>query len=234
MAIILITGGNKGLGYETARRLILQGHKVYIGSRNLERGQRAANDLGATCLSIDVTNDSSVQAAAKTFEGLESHLDVLINNAGISGGMITPDELVVETMQKTFDTNVFGIVRMIHAFMPILQKSTTPAIVNVSSGLGSFGTVLNPSTVESKIHFAHYSASKAAVNMLTLQYAKALPEVHVNAVDPGYTATDFNQHSGPQNVVQGTDAIVRMATNGIDRQNGQTGTLSNRHGTMPW
>lgn len=231
MSIILITGGNKGLGYEAARRLILQGHKVYIGSRNLERGQQAASDLGATFLHIDVTNDDLVQAAAIDFAKRENHLDVLINNAGISGGMITPDELVVEVMQGTFDTNVFGIVRMTHAFMPFLLKSTEPVIVNVSSGLGSFGTVLDPSTVESKIHFAHYSASKSAVNMLTLQYAKALPEIRINAVDPGYTATDFNQHSGPQTTTQGTDAIVRMATIGRD---GQTDTFSDRHGIAPW
>ncbi len=231
MSIILITGGNKGLGYEAARRLILQGHKVYIGSRNLERGQQAASDLGATFLHIDVTNDDLVQAAAIDFAKRENYLDVLINNAGISGGMITPDELVVEVMQGTFDTNVFGIVRMTHAFMPLLLKSTAPVIVNISSGLGSFGTVLNPSTVESKIHFAHYNASKSAVNMLTLQYAKALPEIRINAVDPGYTATDFNQHSGPQTTTQGTDAIVRMATIGRD---GQTGTFSDRHGIAPW
>jgi len=172
-----------------------------------------------------------VKLSVTEFNKHEDKLEVLINNAGISGGMITADKLVVEVMQKTFDTNVFSIVRMTHSFLPLLRKSMAPVIVNVSSGLGSFGTVLDTSTIESNIHFAHYNSSKTAVNMLTLQYSKVLPDICVNCVDPGYTATDFNQNSGYQTVTEGTDAIVKMATIGA---NGPTGTFSNRHGIMPW
>ena len=231
MRIILITGGNKGLGFESARRLIALGNKVYIGARDKVRGEKAAQELGAAFVQLDVTNDDSALAAAAELKRLEGHLDVLINNAGISGGMIKPDELTVETMRTTFETNVFGIVRVTRAFLPLLRESASPVIVNVASGLGSFGQVLNPVTIESKVQSAHYNSSKAAVNMLTVQYAKALPNIRINSVDPGYTATDLNHHSGPQTVTEGTDAIVRMATIAND---GPTGTFSDRRGTLPW
>ena len=231
MSIILITGGNKGLGFEAARRLIALGHKVYIGARDKERGEQAAQKLGASLIQLDVTNDTSVQAAAAEIQRIEGHLDVLINNAGILGGIAKPAELTVDIMQTTFNTNVFAIVRVSHAFLPLLHNSAEPVIVNVSSGLGSFGTVLNLDTIESTVQNAHYTSSKSAVNMLTIQYARALPGFRINAVDPGYTATDFNQHSGPQTVTEGTDAIVQMATINKD---GPTGTLWSRHGTLPW
>lgn len=231
MRVTLITGANKGLGFEAARRLIEQGHKVYIGARDSERGRKAAQELGAQCVQLDVTEDASVTAAAAAIEKTEGRLDVLINNAGISGGMVTPDRMTVGVMQETFATNVFGIVRVTHAFLTLLGKSAQPVIVNVSSGLGSFGTVEDNTRIESKIHVAHYNASKAAVNMLTVQYAKALPNMRINAVDPGYTATDLNHHSGPQTVTEGTDAIVAAAQ---VTSTGPTGTLRDRHGAMPW
>lgn len=231
MKIVLITGGNKGLGYEAARRLIADGHKIYIGARDHERGKKAAQELGAKFIQLDVTDDRSVEAAAQELANLEGHLDVLINNAGISGGMANPDEMTLEIIKHTYETNVFGIVRVTRAFTGLLKKSSSPVIVNVSSGLGSFGTVLDQSKIESKVLAAHYNSSKAAVNMLTLQYSKAFPEFRINAVDPGYTATDLNHHSGPQTVKEGTDAIVKMATIGND---GPTGTFSDRHGAKPW
>ena len=231
MAIIFITGANKGLGYETARRLIAEGHTVYIGARDEVRGKAAAEKLGARFISLDVANDESVKSAAVAFQKVQRHVDVLINNAGISGGMIKPEEMTVDVMKSTFDTNVFGIVRVTHAFLPLLRLSASPTIVNVSSGLGSFNKVLDQSTIESKVQSAHYTSSKSAVNMLTLQYAKALPEMRVNCVDPGYTATDLNHHSGPQTVTEGTDAIIKMATIG---KNGPTGTFSDRKGILGW
>lgn len=231
MAVTLITGGNKGLGYEAARRLIEKGHKVYIGARDPGRGKKAADALGAKFIQLDVTDDQSVDAAAAEIMKLEGHLDVLVNNAGISGGMDKPSEMTVAAMKETFETNVFGIVRVTRAFLPLLLKSNEAVIVNVSSGLGSFATVLDSTKIESKVPVAHYTSSKAAVNMLTLQYAKTLPTIRVNAVDPGYTATDLNHNSGPQTVTEGTDAIVKMATIGKD---GPTGTFSDRHGIKPW
>jgi NAD(P)-dependent dehydrogenase (short-subunit alcohol dehydrogenase family) len=231
MSVVLITGGNKGLGYEAARRLLGLGHKVYIGARDSSRGQTAARSLGAHFLSLDVSDEASVKAAAATLQQTERCLDVLINNAGIAGGMQTPDAITIDAFIKTFDTNVFGIVRTTLAFLPLLHKSRTPTIVNVSSGLGSFATVLDPNRIESTVVSGHYNASKAAVNMLTVQYAKALPSMRINAVDPGYTATDLNGHSGPQTVTEGTDAIVSMACAGKD---GPTGTFSDRFGVRPW
>nr|AGU12001.1 short chain dehydrogenase [uncultured organism] len=231
MRITLITGGNKGLGFEAARRLLAEGHKVYIGARDAERGQKAAKDLGAQFVQIDVTNSASVNAAASEIEKHEGHLDVLINNAGISGGMVTPVDLTVETMEETYATNVFGIVRVTKAFLPLLKKSSAPVIVNVSSGLGSFATVHDTKTIESTVLAAHYNSSKSAVNMLTVQYAKALPAFRINCVDPGYTATDLNHNSGPQTVTEGTDAMVKMA---LVPKDGPTGSYVSRHGVMPW
>ena len=231
MTITLITGGNKGLGYESARRLIGLGHKVYIGARDAERGKVAAEKLGAHFVRLDVTDDRSVAAAAQEVLSKEGHLDVLINNAGISGGMAKPFEMTIETMKETFETNVFGVARVTRAFLPLLEKSKTPVIVNVSSGLGSFETVMDEKAIEFTVQAAHYNSSKAAVNMLTVQYAKARPDFRINAVDPGYTATDLNHNSGPQTVTEGTDAIVKMATVGKD---GPTGTFWNRRGPAPW
>jgi NAD(P)-dependent dehydrogenase (short-subunit alcohol dehydrogenase family) len=227
MTKILITGANRGLGYEAARRLRELGHDVWIGARDPSRGRAAAEELGAHFVELDVTDDASVAAATETV----GELDVLINNAGISGGRVPVPEVAPEDVARVFETNVYGLVRVTRAFLPALQRSECPVIVNVSSGMGSFAITSDPERVESTIVGLSYPASKSAVTMLTTQYAKAFPEIRVNAVDPGYTATDFNGHSGPQTVTEGTDAIVAMATIGAD---GPTGTFTDRHGTVPW
>jgi NAD(P)-dependent dehydrogenase (short-subunit alcohol dehydrogenase family) len=227
MTKILITGANRGLGYEAARRLRELGHDVWIGARDPSRGRAAAEELGAHFVELDVTDDASVAAATETV----GELDVLINNAGISGGRVPVPEVAPEDVARVFETNVYGLVRVTRAFLPALQRSECPVIVNVSSGMGSFAITSDPERVESTIVGLSYPASKSAVTMLTTQYAKAFPEIRVNAVDPGYTATDFNGHSGPQTVTEGTDAIVAMATIGAD---GPTGTFTDRHGAVPW
>ncbi|GAC1546064.1 MAG: SDR family NAD(P)-dependent oxidoreductase [Herpetosiphon sp.] len=231
MTITLITGGNKGLGYAAARRLIGLGHTVYIGARNAERGQQAADELGARVLLLDVTDDVTVQAAAAHIATIEGRLDILVNNAGVAGARSKPEAVTADEMCRTFETNVFGVVRVTQAFLPLLRKSEAPVIVNVSSGLGSFAMVTNPETLESKVNSLTYTSAKAAVTMLTVQYAKALPDISINAVDPGPTATDLNGHAGRQTVEEGTDAIVKMATIGKD---GPTGTFTDRKGTVPW
>lgn len=231
VTITLITGGNKGLGHETARRLIELEHKVYIGARDEKRGRMAAEKLGAQFVRLDVTDEVTIQEAAATILEREGRLDVLVNNAGIAGGRSKPDAVTADEMCRVFETNVFGIVRVTQAFLPLLRKSEAPVIVNVSSGLGSFAMVTNPETMESKVNSLPYSSSKAAVTMLTVQYAKALPDMRINAVDPGPTATDLNGQRGFQTVETGTDAIVRMATIGKD---GPTGTFTDRNGTVPW
>ena len=231
MTNILITGGNKGLGYETARRLIADGHQVYLGARDPERGKRAAAELDAHFVELDVADDASVATAAADLAGQIGQLDVLINNAGIVGPYKAVADLTGPDAQQVFNTNVFSIVRMTNAFLPLLEKSSAPVIVNVSSGLGSFAAVHDPSRVESTVPGALYQASKSAVTMLSVQYARQLPNVRINVVDPGYTATDLNANSGPQTVTEGTDAIVAMATIGAD---GPTGTFTDRHGTAAW
>jgi NAD(P)-dependent dehydrogenase (short-subunit alcohol dehydrogenase family) len=227
MTKILITGANRGLGYEAARRLSELGNEVWIGARDPARGRAAAEELGTHFVELDVTDDTSVAAAAETV----AELDVLINNAGISGGRVPVPEVAPEDIAHVFETNVYGLVRVTRAFLPALERSDNPVIVNVSSGMGSFAITGDPERVESTIVSLPYPASKAAVTMLTTQYAKAFPEIRVNAVDPGYTATDFNGHSGPQTVTEGTDAIVAMATIGAD---GPTGTFTDRAGAVPW
>jgi NAD(P)-dependent dehydrogenase (short-subunit alcohol dehydrogenase family) len=231
MPITLITGGNKGLGYEAARRLLALGHTVYLGARDPERGQAAADELGARFLPLDVTDDASVDAAAAALTAREGRLDVLINNAGIAGSVLAVEALTADAIQRVLATNVVGIVRVTCRFLPLLRAATAGVIVNVSSGLGSFGLVTDPARIESRVPALAYCASKAAVSMLTLQYARGLPELRVNAVDPGPTATDLNHNAGQQTVAEGTDAIVRLATIGPD---GPTGTFSDRHGPLPW
>jgi len=179
---------------------------------------------------LDVTSDASVAAAADTVAA-GGGLDVLINNAGITGPHREPAELTGADALAVYDTNVAGVVRVTHAFVPLLRGSDAPTIVNVTSGLGSFAVASDPERIESKIIAPLYTSSKSAVTMLTVQYAKALPEMRINAVDPGYTATDLNANSGTQTVQEGTDAIVDLATRG---GTGPTGTFIDRSGVAPF
>jgi NAD(P)-dependent dehydrogenase (short-subunit alcohol dehydrogenase family) len=230
MTTTLITGANRGIGREVARRLIAEGHDVWIGSRDLDRGRATAEELGARAIAIDVTDDASVAAAAEEVAAAGG-LDVLVNNAGISGRLAPVEATTPEDLREVYETNVLGPVRVTQAFRPLLERSSAPVIVNVSSGMGSIAITNDPERVESGLVNLAYSSSKTALNMLTTQYAKAHPGIRVNAVDPGYTATDFNGHSGPQSVEEGAEAIVEMATIGPD---GPTGTFIDRHGVVPW
>ena len=231
--VTLITGGNKGLGYEAAKELKAKGYKVYIGSRNEERGQKASNELGVDYVQLDVSDDESVQRAFKTLSEKEGRVDVLINNAGISGGFAKVADITVENVEKVYNTNVFGIVRMMNTFIPLLEQSQQPVVVNVSSGLGSFGMVTNPDKAESKVNSLAYCSSKSAVTMLTLQYSKGLPHMQINAADPGSTNTDlvgdFSNNSKPAS--EGVKPIVELATINAD---GPTGTFIDGDGPMPW
>lgn len=230
MTTILITGANKGLGREAARRLVEAGHDVWMGARDETAGREAAEAVGGRYVAIDVTDDASVAAAAETVRD-GGGLDVLINNAGILGSGTAFADVTADDLAEVYATNVFGLVRVTQAFVPLLEESENPVIVNVSSGMGSLGVTSDPSRIESTIVTLAYPSSKTAVNMITTQYAKALANMKVNAVDPGYTATDLNGHSGPQTVTEGTDAIVALAQIGPD---GPTGTFTDRHGVVPW
>jgi len=227
MTTTLITGSNKGLGLEAARRLLAEGHDVWVAARDTEAGAKAASDLGARFVQLDVTDDASVAAAVATV----GSLDVLVNNAGIAGAHTSVADTTADDVRHVFETNVFGPVRVLQAFLPLLLASANGCVVNVASGLGSQAAVRNPDRVEFNVVAPAYCSSKSALMMLTTQYAKALPTLRINVVDPGYTATDLNGNSGTQTVTEGTDAIIRMALGGPD---GPTGTFTDRDGAAPW
>jgi NAD(P)-dependent dehydrogenase (short-subunit alcohol dehydrogenase family) len=231
MTITLITGANRGLGYETARRLTGLGHTVLAGARDPQRGLKAAREMGAVFIHIDPADDDSVGAAAARVGSEYGHLDVLINNAGTAAPRLSAEELTAEAAMEGFAVNVLGPIRVTHAFLPLLRAADNPRIVNVSSGVGSFHRILAPGTAENTVTLPVYPATKAALTMLTVQYARALPGILVNAADPGFTSTDFNHHRGTQTVTEGTDAIVHLATLPPD---GPTGTFQDRHGHVPW
>ncbi|WP_281689438.1 SDR family oxidoreductase [Pseudonocardia thermophila] len=235
MSTMLITGANKGIGKETARQLIAAGHRVFLGARDEERGRAAAAELGAEFVQLDVTDDASVAAAAKTIEDAGG-IDVLINNAGVEGrlpdnGILAPADTTADDVRAVFETNVFGTMRVTHTFLPILRRSSAPVIVNLSSGLASLSTLSDPASYTHFYQGIAYPASKTAVNVITIQLAKALPEFRVNAVEPGYTKTDLNGNTGTQTVEEAAEIVVRMAQVGPD---GPTGTFVSKHGAMPW
>jgi NAD(P)-dependent dehydrogenase (short-subunit alcohol dehydrogenase family) len=227
MTVTLITGANKGLGYESARQLIERGHSVYLGARNAELGETAASVLGGQFVQLDVTDDASVETALGAVAEREGHLDVLVNNAGISTSDVSGP-----VAREVFDTNVVGLIRVTQAALPLLEQSENPVVVNVSSALGSFWAVTNPDRRQFHFPSIVYGSSKAAVSMLTVQYAKTYPRIKFNAVEPGFTATDLTPFSGAgQPVEKGAEVIVRMATIGTD---GPTGTFQEGADELAW
>lgn len=236
MTTTLITGANKGMGFETARQLTSAGHTVYLGSRDLELGRQAAAQIGARAVQLDVTDDASVTAAADLVAA-EGHLDVLVNNAGIApewradSPLVGAAEVTAELMEQTFATNVTGAVRVLHAFLPLLMRSQSPVVVNVSSGLASFGRATSPGQPGYDSPLVAYPASKTALNMVTVQFAKAFPQMRINAVEPGFTATDLNGGTGHQNVEQGAETIATMAQ--LDSA-GPTGGYFSATGHLAW
>lgn len=235
MTVTVITGANKGLGFETARRLMQQGHTVYVGARDTHRGERAAKALGARPLLIDITDEESVAAAAHKVRAEAGHLDVLINNAGIAGPAAATGELTAADLRQVFDTNVFGAVRTTRAFLPLLQAAPRATIVNVSSSLGSMAINADPAAhtdlLPAWAPLLAYNSSKAALNMLTLLYAQAFPRITVTSVDPGFTATDLNGHQGTQSVEEGAAVIVTAATAGPDAP---SAAFIGAGGPVPW
>ncbi|MFF2861401.1 SDR family oxidoreductase [Streptomyces rubiginosohelvolus] len=232
MTTTFITGANKGIGYETARQLIKLGHHVLLGARDPERGETAAAELGARFVEIDVSSQESVEAAAADVLTQEGSIDVLINNAGIPGPRVTSMlEVTAEHAERVMQTNFLGTLRTTRAFLPLLEKSQAPRIVNVSSSMGSFTRSVDPSTIEHANPLPFYQPSKAAINMLTLKYAEAYPRFRINIADPGPTDTDINNHMGTQSVAEGSEAIVHLATLTSE---GPTGIFLSREGVVPW
>jgi NAD(P)-dependent dehydrogenase (short-subunit alcohol dehydrogenase family) len=245
MKKVLITGANKSIGLETARQLLQKGYYIYLGSRNLENGLEAVEKLKTEGLSqveviqIDVSNEESVKTARAEIGKKTESLDVLINNAGISGGMAqTVTDIDIAVFKQVFNTNLFGVVLVTQAFMDLLHKSPEPRIVNVTSGLASLTLHNDPTWKYYNIKAAAYSSSKAALNMYTIALASELRDTpfKINAVDPGYTATDLNNHSGTGTVEDAAARLVKCAT--ID-SNGATGKFfsddnSPETGVSPW
>jgi NAD(P)-dependent dehydrogenase (short-subunit alcohol dehydrogenase family) len=228
MTVTLITGANKGIGFETARQLLELGHVVYIGARDVERGEKAAATLGARFVQLDVTDDASVTGALATIGAAEGVLDVLVHNAGVLGH----ETVDGPTALRVFDTNAVGIVRVTEAALPLLRKSSNPTVVTVSSSAGSFWAVNNPERPEFSIPVPLYSASKAAATMLTIQYAKSQPGIKFNALEPGPTATDMTAAFGiGRSPEESARTVVRLATLDAD---GPTGTLQDENGVLPW
>jgi NAD(P)-dependent dehydrogenase (short-subunit alcohol dehydrogenase family) len=236
MTTTLITGANKGLGRETARQLLAAGHDVWIGARDEARGRAAADELGARFVRLDVTDDVSVAAAAQTVAAAGTGLDVLVNNAGIEprlAGNAIPGPLdeTAADVRRTFETNAFGVIRVTQAFLPLLQRSAAPVVVNVSSGLASLSWLADPGSFTHFYGAVGYPASKAVVNAVTIQYAKAFPGIRINAVEPGFTNTDLNGRTGTQTVEEGAANIVRLA---LLTPEGPTGTFVSARGPLPW
>jgi NAD(P)-dependent dehydrogenase (short-subunit alcohol dehydrogenase family) len=245
MKTVLITGANKSIGFETARQLLQQGYYVYLGSRDLEKGQQAVRDLKAEGLSqveaveIDADRIESIQAAREAIGRKTRVLDVLVNNAGIGGRMPqTALETEISVFREVFETNFFGVIAVTQAFIDLLRESPEPRIVNVTSGLGSLTLHNDPSWKYYVVKPAAYVSSKAALNAYTIVLAHNLRETpfKVNAVDPGYTATDFNNHSGPGTVPDAAARVVKAAILGPDGPTGQFFSDDNapEGGISPW
>lgn len=232
MKVALVTGGARGIGRQVAKRLVEEGLRVYIGVRDLDRGRVTAVKIGATAVMLETTDDASVQSAVEEISGREGVLDVLVNNAGIQDGAMTaPMGQDLDSMLAVYATNVVGCVRVTNAFLPLLRGSRDSRIINVSSGTGSIRMVTDRNRYESKIAAISYPASKAALNIVTAQYAKALPWAFVAAADPGSTQTDMNAGKGQHTVEEGSEVAVRLA---LLRPSLPTGGFFDVTGQVAW
>jgi NAD(P)-dependent dehydrogenase (short-subunit alcohol dehydrogenase family) len=237
--IALVTGANKGIGREISRQLSAKGVLVLMGARDRERGESAAAELRAQSLAVefthmDVTSQSSVDHVAAEVERRYGRLDILVNNAGVALDWIPSSELSVEALRQTFEVNVFGVFRVTKALLPLLKKSKHGRIVNMSSGLGSLSRSADPhSPLTIRNMLLAYSSSKAALNMITVQLANELKNVgiKVNSANPGFTATDMNQHRGARTVELGAATPVRLA---LLPDDGPTGGVFSDDGPVPW
>jgi NAD(P)-dependent dehydrogenase (short-subunit alcohol dehydrogenase family) len=236
--IALISGANKGIGYEIARGLGAKKITVLVGARDEARGQAAAAKLKAEgadtrFVKLDVTDRETVRHAAEWIEKEFGRLDILINNAGIAEWGFTPSNVDLAKVREVYETNFFGPVALIQGMLPLLKKSRHGRIVNVSSSLGSLTLSSDPNSSFADFLALGYNTSKSALNSMTIQFAKELKDtpIKVNAICPGYCATDLNRNSGPRSAAQGAVAAIQYATIGAD---GPTGGYFNDEGRVPW
>jgi NAD(P)-dependent dehydrogenase (short-subunit alcohol dehydrogenase family) len=245
MKTVLITGANRSIGLETAKQLSAKGLFVYLGSRNLENGKKVVKELSEKgfqnikAIEIDVTNPESISKAKNIVENEQGKLDILINNAGILG--VNPQsaaETSVNNIKEVFETNFFGVINVTQAFLDLLKKSDSPRISNITSGLGSLTLHSDPNWKYYAIKTAAYGPSKSALNAYTIALAYELRELRfkVNVIDPGYTATDFNAHSGPGSVESAAGFIIKHTLTDNDHPTGQyySNDIEDEIGISPW
>lgn len=236
--VALITGANKGIGLEIARQLGRQGMAVFLGARDEGRGQEAAQKLrsegiDARSIRLDATSQETIDRTARRIEEEFGRLDVLVNNAAIFMDDAPPSGLGMAALRRTLETNLFGPVAVTQAILPLLRKSPAGRIVNMSSGLGSLTQTSDPGWEFSHLNLLACTSSKTALNAVTVQFAKELWDtpIKVNPADPGYTATDMNQHMGRRSLERGARSAVRLATLPAD---GPSGGFFDENGVLPW
>ncbi|MGN8057618.1 SDR family NAD(P)-dependent oxidoreductase [Pedobacter sp. 22163] len=244
--VALVTGGNQGIGYQIAKALADNGYAVYIGSRNLQNGEKAALEIGPNthAVKLDVTDGTTIQGAVKDIEKDHGCLDLLVNNAAIAsvGNADRSVEEInaarnastasVDDVKAVWETNVFGVISVTQAFLPLLRKSNAARIVNVSSALGSLTWISDPDCWARESFGIVYSASKTALNAVTMAFAIELEKenIKVNAVSPGYTATALNNFQGTDTVEVGSREPIRVAL----ETDGPTATFTGPDGILPW
>jgi NAD(P)-dependent dehydrogenase (short-subunit alcohol dehydrogenase family) len=245
--VALVTGANKGIGLQISKELAARGFTVLVGSRDLARGEAAAQAIAgdARALALDVTDAQSIAAAAERIRSELGRLDVLVNNAAIAhtGKPGTPFEELLKSgrpstasaaeVRAVFETNVFGVIAVTQALLPLLREAPAGRIVNVSSEVGSLTLRSDPSNPYRSIQSISYIPSKTALNAITVAFANELEttRIKVNSACPGFTATDLNNFRGTRSVQEGAREPVRLALLGPD---GPTGTFSNEDGALPW
>ena len=245
MTTALITGANRSIGLETVKQLSKKGVFVYLGSRDLSKGEAVVKDLSENgfknikAIQIDSTKPETILAAKNTIESEQGKLDILINNAGISGTYPqTTDDVKIEEIQEVFDTNFFGVISVTQAFLELLKKSDHPRISNITSGLGSLALHSDPTWKYYNFKAISYVTSKAALNSFTIILAFELKDLNfkVNAIDPGYTATDFNHHSGPGSVESAASFIIKHTLTDDDAPTGKffSNDIEDESGISPW
>ncbi|MFG1828708.1 SDR family oxidoreductase [Micromonospora chersina] len=245
--IALITGANKGIGLATARQLGVRGMTVLVGARDAARGREAADKLraegvDARFVPLEVTDAASIAAAAELVEREYGHLDVLVNNAGIirADGAGLPSQTTLDTLREVYETNVFGVVAVTNALLPLLRRASAARIVNVSSEVGSIAVMTDPEGALFALTSIPYPSSKTALNMITAMYAKELRDtpIKVNAANPGYCATDLNHHSGFRIPEEGAEVSVHLATLPADAPSGLLWgyqmDAGGGYGVLPW
>ncbi len=240
--IALITGANRGLGLETARQLAAQDFTVILGARDLQKGEAAAQSLleagfDAHAVQLEVADPHSVERAAREVGEKFGHLDALINNAGVfpefAAGHFSPSQLSLDDFHKTYATNVFGAFSVLKAFLPLLQKSPAPRVVNVSSTLGSLAALSDPQSPYYGNNTLAYNSSKAALNEITIAFAKELKgtPIKINSACPGWVKTDMGSDAAPRELEEGPRIFVTLATLPTD---GPTGGFFDENGPVAW